>query len=138
MDGQWLTPAAAGGRQRRRKLAGDGEDLVVGHGEPPGVGLEGGFAHAHARYGAERIRLVVGADAYGRDGETGPFETGEQRRAQASRADHAVTICFDVQAYDLSGCGLPVGGGTAPVAGLCDTGGVSVFRTRLGAEPYRG
>ena len=109
VDGQWLTPAAAYGRQRCRKPACHGVDLVVGYGEPPGVGLEGGVAHANARYGAERVRIVVAVDAHGRDGETGLIETGEQRRTQASRADHAVAIRFDVQAYDLSGCSLPLG-----------------------------
>ena len=127
VDGERLGRArAADGRQGLRQPAGDGVDLVVRHREPPGVGLERGVAHAHVRDAAEEAGVVVGVDADGGDGELGLEQAGEKGRSQASGTDHAEAIRVDGQASDLSGCGPPGGGGTAPAVGLCSTGGVPV------------
>ena len=119
-------PGAADGRQRLRQPAGHGVDLVVRHRQPPGVGLERGVAHAHVGHEVEEAGVVVGVDADGGDGELGLEQAGEHGRSQTSGTDHAEAIRVDGQAYDLSGCGPPGGGGTAPAVGLCSTGGVPV------------
>ena len=116
-----------------RQPAGHGVDLVVGHRQPPGVGLERGVAHAHVGHEVEEAGVVVRVDADGGDGEPGLEQAGEDGRSQTSGTDHAEAIRVDGQAYDLSGCGPPGGGGTAPAVGLCSTGGVPV--SCRGSEP---
>ncbi len=117
---------AADGRQRLRQPAGHRVDLVVRHREPPGVRLERGVAHAHVGHGAEEAGVVVPVDADRADGELGLLQAREDGRSQASGTDHAEAIRVEGQASDLSGCGPPGGGGTAPAVGLCSTGGVPV------------
>ena len=117
---------AADGRKRLRQAAGHRVDLVVRHRQPPGVRLQRGVAHAHVGYGAEEVGVVVAVDADCAHGELGLLQAGKDGRSQASGTDHAEAIRVEGQASDLSGCGPPGGGGTAPAVGLCSTGGVPV------------
>ena len=83
MASGWGAPGAPHGRQRLGEPAGHGVDLVVGHREPPGVGLECGVAHAHVRHEVEEAGVVVGVDADGGDGELAssrPASTVDPRR----------------------------------------------------------
>ena len=129
-------PAACG--QGGGQAGGDGGDLVVRHRQPPEIGLERRVGDAHVPGDGAEIGVVVGVDADRDDRQLGRQEPGEHGRAQTSGTDHAEAVRFDVQAYDLSGCGPPGGGGTAPVAGLWDTGGVPVSCFTLGAGPLKG
>ena len=138
VNGDGLHAAAADRRQGGGEAGRHCVDLVVGHRQPPEVGLERRVSYAHVPGDAAEIGVVVGVDADRDDRQLGLQQPGEHGRAQTSGTDDAVAIRFDVQAYDLSGCGPPGGGGTAPVAGLWYTGGVPVSCCALEAGHARG
>jgi len=117
VDGQrWRRAAPAHGRQSLGEPSGHAVDLVVRDRQPPGVGFERGVAHAQMGQLAEEMGVVVGVHADGTHREVTRPQARQHGGSQASGADHAEAICVDGQAFDLSGCGPPCGGGTAPVA----------------------
>ena len=84
-------PGSAGRAARRRQR------FVVRHGEPPASASWARRPRAGARV-RRRIRVPPVRARRRRTTAAGPVEGGDERRAQASRADHAEAVLVDRQA----------------------------------------